>query len=165
MSSASPPFLPRPLAPDCTSLSPPAEWKRCQLFCEQSASSVHKRAYKAADLLSRKFSDEAITWGEIGAEPRCAEQRKRERERGVTWSSPHSMILFLNCMRNLMPPFCNQLPDRFYLHKHTSELITALPCLNRHPMVAPLWLLSTNMPSLYTAEQPVWSLLNNNWMT
>lgn len=43
--SLSPPISPCPLAPDCTSLSPPVEWKRCQLICEQSVSSLHKRAH------------------------------------------------------------------------------------------------------------------------
>lgn len=55
----SPPISSRPLAPDSTSLSPPAEWICCQLICEQSVSSVHKRAHKAPLLLSRKF----FGWG------------------------------------------------------------------------------------------------------
>lgn len=61
---------------------PPTEWKRCQLFCEQSVSWVHKRAHKALLFLSRKFLDEAITGEKIGVGPRCKEgRRKREWER------------------------------------------------------------------------------------
>lgn len=38
---------------------------------------------------------------------------------------------------------CNQLPDSFYLHKHTSAVITAISSLYRDHILIHLWLLTT----------------------
>lgn len=85
VSPSLPPISPCPLAPDSTSLSPPAEWICRQLICEQSVSSVHKRAHKAPPLLSRNVLDEPITGEEIGVGPWCEAtlrvRKRRESER------------------------------------------------------------------------------------